>query len=158
AEVDVAQSLVRRARKARGDALDFFGDQRCRAALQMRPLGFDLVTELVGAALLHQDLDARLVNIVAPAVAVIDAQDRLEIREQMRPRQEFADARADYRRAAKPPADQHAEADLALLTAQRVQADVVHRHRGAVGLRGVYGGLELAGQEGELRKGWCTLA
>ena len=117
----------------------------------MRPLGFDLVTELVGAALLHQDLDARLVNVVAPAVAVIDAQDRLEIREQMRPGQEFADAHADHRRAAKPAAHQHAEADLALLISQRVQADVVHRHRGAVGLRAVNGDLELAWQERELR-------
>ena len=35
--------------------------------------------ELLGADLVDQDLDARLVDVVAPAVLVVDAQDRLQI-------------------------------------------------------------------------------
>ena len=40
-----------------------------------------------------QDLDPRLVDVVAPAVAVVDAQDRLQVREQVARRQELADRR-----------------------------------------------------------------
>ncbi len=46
-------------------------------------LGLDLFADLVDAGLVDQDLDARLVLVVAAAVAVVDAQDALEIGEQM---------------------------------------------------------------------------
>ena len=42
----------------------------------MNPLRFDFLAELFGAALLDQNLDARLVDVVAPAVAVVDPEDR----------------------------------------------------------------------------------
>ena len=87
--------------------------QRGRAVLQVRPFGFDLLAEDLGRARLHQDLDARLVDVVAPAVAVVDAQDRFEVGEQVRPRQELADHVADDGRAPHAAADDHAEADLA---------------------------------------------
>ena len=67
----------------------------------------------------------------------------------MRPRQELADHEADHWRTAEAAAHQHLEADLAVLVLQRVQADVVHRDRRAVGARAVQRDLELARQEGE---------
>jgi hypothetical protein len=60
------------------------------AVLQIGPLGLDL-RRIPRPGLVHQDLDARLVLVVAPAVAVVDAQDRLEIGEQVLLRQEVAD-------------------------------------------------------------------
>src|SRR5207253_8505577 len=93
-------------------ALDVIRGERGRAVLELRPFGFDFVAELVDAALLHQDLDACLVDVVAPAEAVVDAQDRLEVGEEVLPRQELADHRADDRRAPEPAADENAEADL----------------------------------------------
>ena len=42
------------------------------------PFRLDLTAIFVGAELVDQDLDPRLVDIVAPAVAIVDAQARLE--------------------------------------------------------------------------------
>ena len=114
--------------------------------LDLRPLRFDLFAKLFRPALLDQDLDARLVDIVAPAEAVVDAQDRLEVGEQVPPRQELADHGADHRGSAEPAADEHLEAHLAIF-ADRVQADVVHRHGAAVVACAVQRDLELARQE-----------
>ena len=77
--------------------------------------------EAVDAALLDEDLDPRLVNVVAPAVPVVDAQDRLEVREQMGPGQELPYDLAQNRGAPEPSADDHAEADHPGLVLQRVQ-------------------------------------
>ena len=52
--------------EAAGDALDLLGDQRRRTVLQLRPLRLDPLGERFGAERLHQDLDARLVLVVAP--------------------------------------------------------------------------------------------
>ena len=98
----------------------------------MRPLGLDLLAELVGAALLHQDLDARLVEVVAPPVAVVDAQDRLEVGEQVPPRQELAHHVADHRRAAEPAAGEDLESDFIQVISYCMQADVVHGDRRTV--------------------------
>ena len=98
----------------------------------MRPFGLDLRAEHLGRQFLDQDLDARLVFVVAPAIAVVDAQHGVEVGQQMLPRQELADHRADDRRAAETAADQHAETDVALVVVLRLQADVVHLDRGAV--------------------------
>src|SRR5712675_1515279 len=62
----------------------------------------------------------------------------------------FADDEPDRRRTAQAPAYQHAEPHLALLVLERMQADVVHRHRGAVGLGAVHRELELAREVREL--------
>ena len=141
-----------RPREARLDARDLLLDQRRRAVLQVRPLGFDFLAELVRAALLHQDLDARLVDVVAPAVAVVDAQDRVEVGEQVPPGQELADHVADDRRAAQAAADQHLEADFAsshpARRAGRYRARATAARSAA---RAVHRDLELARQVGELR-------
>ncbi len=126
------------------------GGQRRVAALEVRPLGFDLVAERLGPALLHQEFDARFVNVVAPAVAVVHAQHRIEIREQVPPGQELAHDVPDDGRAAEPAADDHAEADFPVGVADRVQADVVHPGRRAVVRRAVDRDLELARQVLEL--------
>src|SRR6267378_1455325 len=144
------QPQVIRARKPAFDAGDLLGNERRRAVLQMRPLGIDFLAEFLGAAFLHQDLDARLVDVVAPPVAVIDPQDGFDIRKEVPPRQKFADDESDRRRAAQAPADQHAEPHLALLVLEGVQADVVHRDRGAVRLGSVHRELELAREIREL--------
>ena len=100
---------------------------------------------------MQQDLDARLVFVVAPAFEVVDAQDRLGIGEQVALRQEIADLTANKRGAAEPAADIDGEAELALPVAHDLQADVVGLDDGAVVRRAVDGDLELARQERELR-------
>src|SRR5260221_4727870 len=112
-------------REALGDALDLLMGERRGAILEMRPFRLDFLAKALRAALLHQDLDACLVDVVAAAVAVIDPQDRLDVREQVRPRQELADDEPDHRRAAEAAADQHFEADVVLLVLDRMQADIV---------------------------------
>src|SRR6267143_1381781 len=138
------QPQVIRARKPAFDARDLLGNERRGAVFQMRPLGVDFLAEFLGPAFLHQDLDARLVDVVAPSVAVIDPQNGFDIRKDVPPGQKFADDEPVRRRAAQACADQHAEPHLALLVLERVQADVVHRHRGAVGLGAVHRELEFA--------------
>src|SRR5437879_5918313 len=93
----------------------------------------------VGAALLHQDLDSGLVEVVAAPVAVVDAQDRLEIGQQVPPRQELAHHVADHRRAAEPPANEDLESDLIQVIFYCVQADIVYSYGSAVGHRPVHG-------------------
>ncbi len=39
--------------------------------------------EFLDAELVHQDLDARLVDVVAAAVLIVDAQDRLDIAQEI---------------------------------------------------------------------------
>ncbi len=69
----------------------------------------------------------------------------------MLPGQEFANLRADNRRAAETATHQHAEADVAGIVTYNVQADVVYADGGTVRLSAVDGNLELARQEGEFR-------
>ena len=98
-----------------GDAL------RVRAlplrSMRMRALGvfgLDLRLELLGADLVHEDLDARLVLVVAAAIEIVDAHDGFEIADQLMLGQEVAHRDADHRRAAQAAADDHFPADLAL--------------------------------------------
>ena len=135
----------------RSDAVDLFLHQRAGAVLQMRPLGFDLLGEPGRGHVLDQDLDAGLVLVVAPAIAVVDAQDRVQVRQQMAPGQKLADDVADDRRAAEAAADDDAKPDLTRVGAHRMQADVVHQRRRAIVDRAVDRDLELARQEAELR-------
>src|SRR2546423_1281605 len=144
------QPQVIRARKPAFDAGDLFGNERRRAVFQVRPLGIDFLAGFLGAAFLHQDLNARLVDVVAPPVAVVDTQDGFDIGQQVPPRQKVADDESDRRSAAQAPDDQHAEPHLALRVLDRVQTDVVHRNRGAVRLGAVHRELELAREIGEL--------
>ena len=100
---------------------------------------------------MNQDLDARLVDVVAAAVLVVDAQDRLDVAQQIALGQERLDGLADERRAPEPAADDDFEAGLARAVAVQPQADVVHAHRGAVVRRGRHRDLELARQKREFR-------
>jgi hypothetical protein len=133
-----------------GDALDLFGRQFERGAAARGKLRFDRVAQRFEALLVQQDLDARLVLVVAPALEVVDAQDRLGIGEQIALRQEIAHLAANERRAAEPAADIDGEAELARVVAHDLQADVVRLDDGAVVRRAVDGDLELARQEREL--------
>ena len=82
--------------------------------------------------LVDEDLDARLVLVVAPSVHVVDAQDRLRIGEQILLRQEVADLLAEHRRAAHAAADIDGEAELA----RRRSASPRSRCRGTGSPRG----------------------
>ena len=94
---------------------------------------------------MHEDLDARLVFVVAPAEAVIDPQDRLEIGEQIGARQKGAHGLADEGRAAEAAADDDLIARLALLIGVNAQADVVEFDRRAILFRAAHRDLELPG-------------
>lgn len=97
---------------------------------------------------LHQDLDARLVLVVAAAMQVVDPQRGLQIGQQVLPFDEGVDQLADDGRAAHAAADPDAETELAVAL-DRLQADVVHADRRAVLHRAADRDLELARQEGE---------
>ncbi len=100
---------------------------------------------------MHQDLDARLVLVVATAIEVVNAQDRFRIGQKIGLRQEVAHLAADHRRAAETAADEDDKARLALVVAGQLQADIVDLHGGAVVRRAGDRDLELARQERELR-------
>ena len=147
----VRQLLVSRIGEARADILDDLVVQLQRAVAHLLPLFLDLLGEFLDAELVHQDLDARLVDVVAAAVLVVDAQDRLDIAEEIAAMDERLDGLADERRAAETAADQHLEAGLALLVLVQPQADVVDLDRGAI-MRGRGDReFELARQEREFR-------
>ena len=107
------------------DAVALVGRQVDRILMRRLPIRFDILAEFVDAELIDQNLDARLVNVVAAAVQIVHAQDRLDVGEEMLLRQEGADLLADIGRAAHAAADQHAEAVLAVRPAHDLEADVV---------------------------------
>ena len=98
---------------------------------------------------MQQDLDARLVFVVAAAFEIVDAQDRLAIAQQIALGQEVAHLLADDRRAAEAAADIDRKAQFAALVAHDLQADVMGLDRRAVVRRAVDRDLELARQERE---------
>jgi hypothetical protein len=83
-----AASAAGRNRPRCGDLLGRHGVEE--PPFETRELLLD-VGESSSAGLVDEDLDARLVLVVAPAVAVVDAHDRFEIGEQVSPGQELAD-------------------------------------------------------------------
>ena len=108
-----------------GEPLDFAFGHRAGTAAHALPFGFDLAGELRRRQILHEDLDPRLVDVVAPTMEVVDAQDGVEIVEKLSRGQELADRIGEHWRAALTAADQDAEADLAMFAAHRLRADVV---------------------------------
>ncbi|MCY1172862.1 hypothetical protein D9M73_130060 [compost metagenome] len=151
AEVEVVQRLVVRVDKVLGHTLHFGFGQRGAAAAQVDHFGLDLLGEDFRRERLDQDLDPRLVLVVATAIAVVDPQDGVEVAQQVLPRQEFIDERAHHRRTTQATADKHAEAQFAGCVVHRLKADVVDFDGGTVGSRTVDGNLELARQVGEFR-------
>ena len=134
-----------------GDTVNFGLGQRRLAAAQVGHFGFDFLGKDFRGQRLDQDLDPGLVLVVATAVAVVDAQNGVEVAQQVLPRQELIDERADDRRTAQTAADQHAEAQLAGSVFHRLKADVMHFDGGTVRRRTVDRDLELAWQVGEFR-------
>ncbi len=108
----------------------------------------DLPAIFVGAELVDEDLDPRLVDIVAPAVAIIDAKARLQIAQQIVGGHKAVDLGRDHRRAAHAPADKNARAEPAVLPHQ-LDADIVQPHRRAILVRRDHRDLELARQIAE---------
>ena len=106
--------------------------QRGLATAQVLHFRVDFLREHFRRQRLDQDLDPRLVLVVATAIAVVDPQDGVEVAQQVLPRQEFIDECAHHRRTAQAAADQHAEAQFAGGVVHRLQADVVDFDGGAV--------------------------
>ncbi|MNV38153.1 hypothetical protein D3C71_1296960 [compost metagenome] len=104
---------------------------------------FDVIDVLLAFGL-DQDLDARLVLVVAAAVLVVHAHDGLDVIHDLVPGQELADHGANHRRAPHAPAHKHLEADLTSVVLEQVQAHVVPARCGAVVLGTADGDLELA--------------
>ena len=85
-----------------------------RAVTDVLPLLLDFPGELVDAELVHKYLDARLVDVVAAAVLVVDAHDRFDIAQEIAAVDERPDGLRNERSAAEPATDHHLEAGLAL--------------------------------------------
>ena len=130
--IDVGKLLVGRRIEEGAHAVDLGGVELESAFTDQIPLGFDGLAERFGAFGLHEDLDARLVDVVAATFLVVDAQDGLEITQQVLAWQELADRLADDRRAAESAAHDHFESHVAVRIALHVQTDVMHFRRGAV--------------------------
>ncbi len=84
-------------------------------------------------------------------MAVIDAQDGLEVGQQIRLRQELAHHLANDRRASESPSGQNLEAELAAAGTLQPHANVMHLDRGAIAGTGRDRDLELTRQIAEFR-------
>ena len=129
-----------------------------RAILDSLPLGLHFFAEGGDAGFLHQDLDARLVDVVAPAEQVVNPQDGLAVAEQIHLGQKLTDFHTDDGRAAQPAAHKHAVANLARRVLHYMHADVVHGGGGAVAGAGRESKLEFARQPVEFGVKCCPLA
>src|SRR5882724_7308007 len=145
------ERAIGRWREEAADAFDLGHGQVEVAVADLLPLLLDQLGEAIDADAVDEDLDARFIEIVAPAELIVDAEYRLQVGQQVPLRQERPDRLGDHGRAALAAADQHFEADLAGLVSVHAQADVMHLHGGAVLGRSCHGYLELARQERELR-------
>ena len=123
----------------------------------MKELLLDLAAVRVGTDLMNQDLDPCLVDVIAPSVAIIDTQARLDIAEQVVGGHEISDFRRDHRGAAHTTADEDATAENTV-TLHQLDADIVQAHCRAVFGRGDDRDLELARQIAEFRVEGAPLA
>ena len=87
----VLQLLVFRIDEARADVRDQRRIELQIAVLDLRPLLLNLGGEALHAKIVHQELHARLVDVVAAAIGVVDAQNRFEVAQQVLLGQEVAD-------------------------------------------------------------------
>jgi hypothetical protein len=141
--------IVGRRRKIGGHAGHFLGRQAQGVAPRPLPFGLHRCRKDFPAPGLEQDLDTRLVDVVTPAVLVVDPQNGFQIGEQVGLGQKLADHLADHRRPAEPATDEHAKAALTCGVLDDLQADVMDLGRSAVALGPGHGDLELARQIGE---------
>ncbi len=105
-DVVVFELLVRRRCEEGAYAIDFGHVEVRGEVLRGLELRVDLLAELLDAERLHQDLDASLVDVVAAAIAVVHAQGRFDVRQQVLQRQELAKHLANDRRAAEAATDE----------------------------------------------------
>ena len=82
---------------------------------------FDFLREGIDAKFMHQDLDARLVDIVAPAELIVGAQQRFDVTQHVARVQERLDGLGKKWRAAKTAADHDFKAELARLVTVQLQ-------------------------------------
>jgi hypothetical protein len=92
----------------------------------------DLTTIFVDAQLVHQDLDPRLVLVVAAAIAVVDAQAGFDIGDELVFGDEGLTSGRDHRGTAHAAAHEHARAEFDPVLLHQFQPDVVQAHRRAV--------------------------
>ena len=119
-----------------GDALVFLRDRQCaEPILDVRPFFFDLARKALNTEFAHENLDAGLVLVVAAAVAVVHAQDRLDVGKHVLPRQVFAQQRIEDWRAPESTAGENAQHQLTIGVTVHIDADIVHTHGSPV-LRG----------------------
>ncbi len=145
------QFFVSRIGEARTDVLDDSVIQRQCAVAHLQPLVLDFLRKFLDAEFVRQDLDARLVDVVAAAILIVHAKDCLDVAQEIAAGHERLDGLADERGTAEAAADQHLEAGFALCVPVQAQTDVMHLDRRAIMFRCRDGKLELARQEREFR-------
>ena len=96
---------------------------------------------------MDKNLDARLVDIVAPSVLVVEPQHGLDIGQHIAHRQELLNGLGDERRAAKSATNHHFKAGFTRAILVHAQGEIVNAQGGAVMIRRTDGNLELARQE-----------
>src|SRR4029077_4239191 len=96
-DIDVAEDLVGLRPKEAAHPLDLLERQARRILAVGLPLRVDQLAEALDAERLDEDLDARLVEVVAAPLAVVDPQDGIQISQQLLARQELAEHLADHR-------------------------------------------------------------
>ena len=110
---------------------------------------FHLINKLLALGL-HKNLDARLVDVVAAAEAVVGANNGFQVVKDLHRGQKFANRGAQDRRAAHAAAHQHLEAHIALRILDHVQPNVMPGSGRAVFAGAGNRDLELARQKREL--------
>ena len=129
----VIEPRVGRIAEAAGDfGNDPAGSSASAPSLMALPFGVDFLCKSLGAKLVHQNLDARLVDIVAPAELIVGAQDRLDVAQHVALMQERLDGLGEERRSAEAAADHDLEADFAGAVAVQAQRQIMDAQRGAV--------------------------
>ena len=105
----IVELLIIRITEAARDLRHHRRVERERAVLDALPFCLDFLGEGLGAKVVHQDLDARLPNVVAAAELIVGAQHRLDIREHIPLGQEWFDGLGEIGRTAQSAADHHFE-------------------------------------------------
>ncbi len=131
-------------------AFELFRGNGQRAVLQVCPFFFNSGGKYRWCHFLDDDLDARLVFVVAPAEAVVHAQNRFEVGKQVLARQPVANRVADHRSAPEPTAHADAEAYFTGFVFQCDDADIMHQRCRTVFLGAADRNLEFARQVGKL--------
>ena len=126
--------------------------------LQRGEFGLYLPGQLFRSGLVDQDLDTRLVLVVAATMEVVHAQDGRAVGQEILLGQEVADLLRDHGRAALAAADIDGKAELALFALLQMQPNVVGLDRRAIVIGTGDRDLELARQEREFRMNRRPLA